>query len=305
MGAHSESKLIVIAGPTASGKSALALRLAKTLDAEIISADSQQVYRYFDVGTAKPSASELAEIRHHLVSVVEPTEPFSAAQFQKLADAAIEDIRRRSKRVVVVGGTGLYMRVLLHGLISAPPADSALRRELEAEASTKGRDALHRRLSEIDPESAAAVKPTDLVRIVRALEIHQLTGIRASEYRQRHRFLHDRHQFALYVLSPPRAELYRAIDQRAERMFHGGLLDEVESLLDRGFRDASPMHSVNYVQALAVIERRMTLEEGIASASQQARRYAKRQMTWFRREAGARYISPPYAELLEAPSDRE
>ncbi len=300
MGAHSESELVVVAGPTASGKTALALRLAKRLDAEIVSADSQQVYRYFDIGTAKPSASELAEVCHHLVSVIEPTESFSAAQFQKLADAAIEEIRGRSRRVVVVGGTGLYLRVLLHGVISAPPANPALRRELEAEASARGREALHQWLSEVDPESAAAVKPTDLVRVIRALEIYQATGVRASEYRQKHRFLPDRHRFALYVLSPPRSELYRAIDQRAVAMFRGGLLGEVESLVERGFRDATPMRSVNYVQALAVIERRMTLDEAIASASQQARRYAKRQMTWFRREAGARYISPPYSELASA-----
>ena len=292
-----QSDLVVLAGPTASGKTALALRLAKRLDAEIVSADSQQVYRYFDIGTAKPTASELAQVRHHLISVVDPAERFSAAQFQALADAAIKDIRRRSKCALVVGGTGLYLRILLHGIISAPAANLDLRRELEAEAAQKGREALHRRLAQVDPLSAEAVKPTDLVRIIRSLEIHRATGVPASQYRQQHQFLEDRYRFALYVLSPPRAELYRAIDQRAKAMFAGGLLEEVRWLVQRGFRNAPPMSSMNYAQAIAAIEGRMGLEEAISSAAQQARRYAKRQLTWFRAEANAKHIEPPYVEL--------
>ena len=295
-----ETDLIVLAGPTASGKTALALRLAQKLDAEIVNADSQQVYRYFDIGTAKPRAVELAQVRHHLISIVDPDEAFSAAHFQRRADAAIEEIRLRSRRVLVVGGTGLYLRILLHGVISVPAANPALRRELEAEAAQHGREALHRRLAQVDPVSAAAVQPTDLVRIIRALEIYQGTGVPVSEHRQRHQFLENRYRFALYVLCPPRAELYRAIDERAKAMFAGGLLDEVRSLVGKGFRSAAPMASVNYVQALAVVEGRMGLESAIASASQHARRYAKRQLTWFRREAGAMHIAPPYAELEAA-----
>ncbi len=293
----SAAELIVLAGPTASGKTALALRLAERLGAEIVSADSQQVYRYFDIGTAKPTATELARVRHHLVSIAEPNERFSAAQFQSLADAAIGDVRKRGRRVLVVGGTGLYLRILLHGVISAPGANAELRQQLEEEAARKGTAALHQRLAQVDPATAAAVKPTDLVRIIRALEIHQSTGVPVSEQRRRHGFMENRYPFALYVLSPPRDELYRAIDERAKAMFAGGLLDEVRSLVQRGFRDAAPMRSVNYVQALAVVEGRLSLDEGIASAAQQARRYAKRQLTWFRKEAGARHLSPPYAEL--------
>jgi tRNA dimethylallyltransferase len=295
--APSEAELILLAGPTASGKTALALRLAERLGAEIVSADSQQVYRYFDIGTAKPSAAELARVRHHLVSVVEPNERFSAAQFQRLADAAIAEIRSRAKRVLVVGGTGLYLRILLHGVISAPGANTKLRQQLEEEAARKGTAALHQQLAQVDPATAAEVKPTDLVRIIRALEIHQSTGMAVSEQRRRHRFMENRYPFVLYVLSPPRDELYCAIDERAKAMFAGGLLDEVRSLVQRGFRDAAPMRSVNYVQALAVVEGRMRLEEGIASAAQQSRRYAKRQLTWFRKEPGARHLSPPYGEL--------
>lgn len=290
----SRPRLTVIAGPTASGKTALAIEVARKLGAEIVSADSQQVYRGFDIGTAKPSAEELAQVPHHLLSVAEPDETFSAARFQSLADAAIADITSRGKRVVVAGGTGLYLRILLHGVVPAPPAAPEIRARLEEEAQRLGREHLHQRLSAIDPETAARVKPTDLVRIVRALEIHELTGTTASQFRNEHRFAEDRYPFDLYVLDPPREELYRRIDQRAARMFREGLLDEVRDLVARGYRDATPMGSVGYVQALAQLEGRLTLEEAIAQTARESRRYAKRQLTWFRREPGARFIQPPY-----------
>lgn len=290
----SRPRLTVIAGPTASGKTALAIEVARKLGAEIVSADSQQVYRGFDIGTAKPSAEELAQVRHHLVSVADPDETFSAARFQSLADAAIADITSRGKRVVVAGGTGLYLRILLHGVVPAPPAAPEIRARLEEEAQRLGREHLHQRLDAIDPETAARVKPTDLVRIVRALEIHELTGTTASQFRNEHRFAEDRYPFDLYVLDPPREELYRRIDERAARMFREGLLDEVRDLVARGFRDTAPMGSVGYVQALAQLEGRLTLEEAIAQTARESRRYAKRQLTWFRREPGARFIQPPY-----------
>jgi len=290
-------KLVVLAGPTGSGKTALALQIARRLNAEIVNSDSQQVYRYFDIGTAKPSPLELAEVPHHLISIIEPSELFSAAEFQKLADEAIARISSRGKRVLVVGGTGLYLRVLLHGLMPAPPADRDLRNRLQERAATEGKAALYRELAEVDPESAAEIEPGDLLRIIRALEIHQVSGVTASEYRRRHGFSQQRYPYELYVLSPPREALYGRIDERARAMFEGGLVEEVESLVQRGFRDAAPMRSVNYAQALAMVEGRMSRDEAIASAAQEARRYAKRQLTWFRREAGARFIAPPYAEL--------
>ena len=288
------SPLIVIAGPTASGKTALAIEVARRIDAEIVSADSQQVYRDFDIGTAKPTAEERTQVPHHLIDVADPMETFSAARFQQLADDAIKEIASRGKRVVVVGGTGLYLRILLHGVVPAPPAAPELRRALEAEAAEKGREALHARLAGIDPETASWVKPTDLVRIVRALEIHALTGTTASQFRREHQFAEDRYRFDLFVLDPPRDELYRRIDERTRKMFEHGLVEEVRSLLARGYRDAAPMKSVGYAQALAHVDGTLSLEDAIAQAARETRRYAKRQLTWFRRETGARFIQPPY-----------
>ena len=286
--------LTVISGPTASGKTRLAIALAQRIGAEIVNADSQQVYRVFDIGTAKPSTEELRTVPHHLVSVVDPLESFSAARFQQLADEVIAEIAARGRRIIVVGGTGLYVRVLLHGVVPAPPAEADLRRALEEEARRIGREALHRRLAEIDPETAAQVKTSDLVRIVRALEIHALTGTTASRFRREHRFAEDRYPYRLFVLDPPRDELYRAIDERTRRMFGEGLLEEVRSLVARGYREAAPMRSVDYAQALACLEGSLSLEEAMADAARATRRYAKRQLTWFRREPGAQFLRPPW-----------
>ncbi|CAM4020197.1 tRNA (adenosine(37)-N6)-dimethylallyltransferase MiaA [Corallococcus sp. ZKHCc1 1396] len=293
--AETRVPLTVIAGPTASGKTALAIAWAREAGGEIVSADSQQVYRAFDIGTAKPSLEELSAVPHHLVSVVDPLEPFSAAEYQRRADAAIADITSRGRPVFVVGGTGLYLRVLLHGVVDAPGALPALRAELEAVASEQGREAVHRRLAEVDPETAAKLPPQDLVRVIRALEIHAQTGIPASEFRRAHAFAPDRYAFRLFVLNPPRDALYAAINTRAEALFAQGLVEETRALLEQGYADAAPMRSVGYVQARAVVEGRMTREEAILDTAQETRRYAKRQLTWFRREPGAVFLTPPYA----------
>ena len=286
--------LTVIAGPTASGKTALAIEVARRQGAEIVSADSQQVYRFFDIGTAKPSLQERAAVPHHLVSCVDPTEAFSVARFQSLADVAIDDITRRGRRVVVVGGTGLYVRVLLHGVVEAPGKDEALRRSLEAFADEAGDEALHRQLEAVDPASAARLPVADRVRIIRALEISRLTGRPASAWRAEHRFVADRYAYRLWVLDPPRPALYAAIDARTRSMFDRGLVGEVRGLLERGWRDTAPMGAVGYAQALECLEGRLTVEEAVAQTAQATRHYAKRQWTWFKRERGAIFVPPPY-----------
>lgn len=290
----SVSPLWILAGPTASGKSALAIALAQQWNAEIVSADSQAVYRYFDIGTAKPTPEQLAVAPHHLVSVVEPTETFSAASFQKLADAAIAGISQRGRKVIIVGGTGLYLRALLHGLVEAPSADAQLRAQLTEEAERLGNQALHDRLAKVDPSSAAKLNVADRVRIIRALEIEALTGIPASRRRAEHGFGRERYPFKLTVLNPPREAMYEAINQRAKAMFKAGLVEETRALVARGFRDTAPMRSVGYVQALGVIDGAMTEAEAIADTAQKTRHYAKRQLTWFRKEQNAEFIEPPF-----------
>lgn len=282
--------ITVIAGPTASGKTALAIEVAQRLNAEIVSADSQQVYRYFDIGTAKPSAAELAAVPHHLISCVEPLAEFSAAHYQRMADAAIADIESRGRRVVVVGGTGMYLRILLHGVVEAAGSDAALRAQLETQESVE----LHHRLQQVDPDTAARLPVADRVRIIRALEIHQLTGKPASVHRAAHAFAADRYRHRLWVLAPDRESLYTAINARAQRLFDSGLLEETKSLVERGFRHAAAMRSVGYAQALACLYGTMTVPAAIADTAMKTRNYAKRQFTWFKKERSAQFVAPPY-----------
>ena len=297
-------ELIVIAGPTASGKSALAVELALRMDAEILSADSQQVYRHFDIGTAKPTLEEQRGVRHHLISVVDPLEPFSAGQYQRLADEAIREIHGRGKPVLVVGGTGLYLRVLLHGVMHAPPVDATLRASLHQEAAQLGADALHRRLAQVDPVTAKMHPPSDVLRVVRALELFLQTGRAASVLRDEHRFGEARYRHRFYVLQPAREDLYRAIDARTRGLYESGLVEETRRLVEAGFRHTAPMKSVGYRQALDVVEGRTLEGEAEASTAQQTRRYAKRQGTWFRGQANAQVLTPPYEEALEAVTRR-
>lgn len=289
--------LTIVAGPTGAGKTALAVELAERLDAEIVSADSQSVYRYFDIGTAKPTAEELSRVPHHLVSIVDPTEEFSAVRWAELAGASIQDIRARGRRVLIVGGTGLYIRVLLHGIVDVPPTAS-VRPSLVREWKQLGPEWMHRRLATVDPESAARLPVNDVMRVIRALEIRMLTGQKASDVRRAHQFAPARYSFTLWFLDPGPA-LEERLAQRTRAMFEGGLVEETERLVAAGYRDTAPMKSVGYRQALAVVDGQMTRAEAEAATLLETRRYAKRQRTWFRREEGTRFIAPPYAAVWE------
>jgi tRNA dimethylallyltransferase len=251
------------------------------------------VYRHFDLGTAKPDAAQLARVPHHLVSVVEPNEPFSAARWVALADAAIAGIVRRGRRVLVVGGTGLYVRALLHGLTDTPPSPD-VRQALEDEARRLGPEAMHRRLAKVDPAAAAKLAVADVLRVVRALEIHATTGTPPSELRAAHAFRAARYPARIHFLDPPREELEQRLASRTRWMFERGLVKETARLVDGGFRESAPMRSVGYRQALAVLDGEMTEEQAERETFLESRRYAKRQRTWFRREPGTRFVPPPY-----------
>jgi tRNA dimethylallyltransferase len=275
-------RILVICGPTASGKSDLALELARRLDGEIISADSMQVYRGLDIGTAKPAPEQLAEIPHHLIDVVDPDQPFSAADFAEAADAAVRDISSRSKRAIVVGGTGLYIRALLKGLVDSPGGAVEFRQGLHEEARSLGNEALLERLRQVDPQSAERIHPNNLVRVIRALEVFHLTGIPLSRYQQEHGFTKERYPSLQIAIQVDRGDLYKRIDARVERMLAGGLLDEVRGLLFDGWSpDAKALCSIGYKEIVAHLGGAYPLDEAVRLIKRDSRHYAKRQLTWF------------------------
>lgn len=275
-------KLLIICGPTASGKSDLALRLAHGLDAEIVNADSMQVYRGLNIGTAKPTPEQRAEIPHHLINIVDPNQLFSAADFADAADAAIRDIIARGKRVVVVGGTGLYIRALLKGLVDSPGGTVEMRAALQEEAGRIGNSAMLEKLRLVDPELAAGLHPNNLVRIIRALEVQQLTGIPLSRYQKEHAFSARRYESLQIGLKVERAELYQRIDRRVDQMLAAGLMEEVRALLAAGFgRELKAMCSIGYKESTAHIFGEMSLEDAVCRIKRDTRHYAKRQLTWF------------------------
>jgi tRNA dimethylallyltransferase len=276
-------KILVICGPTASGKSELASRMARELDAEIINADSMQIYRGMDIGTAKPTPVQCEEIRHHLIDVADPDRLFSAADFAQTADEAIAEITGRGKRVIVVGGTGLYIRALLKGLVDSPSGAGEIRRELQTEAHELGNEAMLERLRQVDPESAARIHTNNLVRIIRALEVYRLTGIPLSRYQQAHGFSGQRYDSLQIGIQIERSELYRRINERVDTMVKEGLMDEVRGLLTAGYGpDLKAMRAIGYKEAAACLAGVYSPEEAIRLIKRDTRRYAKRQLTWFK-----------------------
>lgn len=283
--------LVVVAGPTASGKSALAVELARRLGGEVVNADSQQVYRGLDRGTAKPSLAERGAVAHHLLDVAEPGDGMDARRWAALADAAVAGIAARGALPLVVGGTGLYVRALLHGLAPAPGRDPALRAELEAQAAREGRAALHRRLAAVDPAAAARIGPNDLVRIVRALEMGA-GGRTQSEAFAAHRFAPARYRTRLLALDPQRPELHARIEARAPALFEG-LLDEARLLLARRGGVLPERLPIGYAEAAEVLAGRLEAAEALRRVVVAHRRYARRQVIWLRREPGVEWLRPP------------
>ena len=290
-------KIVIVLGPTAVGKTELALAVAQRVNAEIVNADSQQVYRYLDIGTGKPSKPERERVRHHLIDVVNPDEDFNAALYRQLAAASIDEIHKRGAKVLVSGGTGLYLKALTGGLFSGPSQDTELRANLEREIAQIGLAALYDRLIAIDPGANTKIHPNDRQRIVRALEVYQSTGRPLSEWQNEHRFQEEAFQVLKIGLVRPRAELYDLINERSESMIRAGLLDEVRGLMERGYElDLKPLRSVGYRQMGEVIEGIKGLPEAIAEMKQETRRLAKRQLTWFRSDPEIRWFHPEKQE---------
>jgi len=296
--------LVVITGPTGVGKTEVAVRLASRLRVEVVSADSRQVYRGMDVGTAKPTGEQRAAVPHHLVDVVNPDERYNAARFRAEAREAISAILERGKLPLVVGGTGLYIRALLRGLLPAPPADPEVRRELKAFLEREGVEALHSRLGEVDSEAARRIHPRDPVRIIRALEIHRLTGAplgTPTHWRQ------SRPEWAtlLVGLTRPRPSLYAALDARVERMVAGGLEEETRCLLDAGHSPALPaLQGIGYRHFVRVIQGPWSEADAIRLMKRDTRQYAKRQWTWFAGEPGIRWVDVEAAGGIEGAAEQ-
>ena len=282
-----------IVGPTGAGKSALAMAVAERANCEIVNADSRQFYRGMDLGTAKPSAEDRRLVPHHLIDVRDPDESLDVAEFAQLARASIDDIAARGRSPLVVGGSGLYLRVIRGGIFSGPAASAEIRDRLAKVAAEQGITHLHQKLREIDPEAANRIGVNDLYRIVRALEVFELTGETISAHQRRHRFADIGYDTLTVGVEVERKKLYEAIDSRFDAMLAAGLVEEVRALVEAGYSPGKPpLSTIGYKQIAAYLRREIALDEAVTLAKQESRRLAKRQLTWFRRESEIVWLDP-------------
>ncbi|MCK4847132.1 MAG: tRNA (adenosine(37)-N6)-dimethylallyltransferase MiaA [Deltaproteobacteria bacterium] len=284
-------KVVLIVGPTAIGKSHLGLELALRFNGEIISADSVQVYKGLDIGSAKAVAKDLAQVPHHMIDIVAPNEGYSAADFALEARAIIEDISSRGKSVFIVGGTGLYIRALIGGLFECPGKDEAYRAELLERSKREGRLALHAELAIVDAKSAERIHPNNIHRLIRALEVYRITGRPMSEMHDEHAFSDDIFETLTIGLNKDRSVLYGGINARVDAMMEAGLLEEVEGLLDAGFgRELKSMQTLGYKEMAGYIAGELNLGEATELLKKNTRNFAKRQITWFGKDAAIKWF---------------
>lgn len=297
-----QKPLIILTGPTAVGKTKLSISLAKAVNGEIISADSMQVYRHMDIGSAKVTPEEMDGVPHHLIDVLEPEEEFNVVVFQKLAKEALTGIYERGHIPIIVGGTGFYIQALLYDIdFTENDGDTAIRRELEKLAQTQGAGCLHQMLQEIDPESAAAIHQNNVKRVIRAIEFYRQTGKKISLHNEQEREKQSPYQFLYYVLDTDRKTLYERIDRRVDLMMEHGLVDEVKHLADMGCtRDMVSMQGLGYKEILDYLSGEIPLEEAVYILKRDTRHFAKRQITWFKRERDVRWL-----ELEQFQNDRK
>ena len=288
---NAEYPLIVIVGPTASGKTSLALKLAAEFDGEIVSCDAVAVYRGLDVGSAKPTAAERARVRHHAIDILDADEPSTAGDYARAARASLEEIKARGRLPIVTGGTGLYLRALLEGLAPAPARDEELRGRLRDRAAGQGSEYLHRLLKRVDPTAAAMIHPNDVPKMIRSLEVTLAARQPQSEQWRAGRDPLQGFRVLQMGLNPSRGMLYARINERAARMFDEGLLEETQAARARYGDECRTLGSLGYAQAAAMLRGEMTRAQAIAAAQQGHRNYAKRQMTWFRRDKRIEWLA--------------
>lgn len=289
----SKKPIIILTGPTAVGKTDASIALAKTIGGEIISADSMQVYKKMDIGSAKIKKEEMQGIRHYLIDCLEPDEEFHVARFQEMAKEALSEIYAKGKIPIVVGGTGFYIQALLYDIdFSEGNEDTTFRKEMEAFVNEFGVEALHKRLEEVDPESAKAIHANNTKRVIRALEYYHQTGKKISLHNEEERKKESPYNFVYFVLNDEREHLYKRIEKRVDLMLEEGLLDEVQRLKDLGYgRNMVSMQGIGYKEILAFLEEECTLEEAVYILKRDTRHFAKRQLTWFRREKDVTWIN--------------
>ena len=292
--------IFVIAGPTATGKTDLAVVAAQALDAEIVGADSMQVYRHMNIGTATPTDDDLRGIPHHMINVVNPDEAYDVAAYIAQADRVIARIATGGRRVLLVGGTGLYIRVLLHGLQEGPPPDPVLRDEITAKARKTGWPALHKDLAALDPETALRLHPNDGARILRALEVVRQSGVPISKWQDDHAFKEDRYPATIVGLDQPRELLHARINDRVERMISDGFTSEVESLIEAGYPPSlKPMQALGYKRMCEYLAGVLSRDEATEKTKTDTRRLARRQRKWFNGEPGLEWINPTEDKIIE------
>ncbi len=285
-----KEKLVVLIGPTAVGKTKLSIELAKKYNGEIISGDSMQIYKEMDIGTAKITNSEMEGIPHHLIDIKEPDEGFSVAEFQELVRGEISEITARGKLPIIVGGTGLYIQSVIYDYqFSDAPSDESVRKELEARAAIEGNESLHLELRQVDPISADKIHPNNIRRVIRALEVYHCTGKTISEYQDK-QDPELMYETVIIGLTMEREILYERINKRVDLMIEEGLLSEVEKLYNRGLKDCQSIQAIGYKEIYEFFENRITLERAIEQLKQNSRRYAKRQLTWFRNKMNVNWF---------------
>ncbi len=284
--------LLILTGPTAVGKTAVSIRLARALGGEIISADSMQIYRYMDIGTAKITPEEMEGVPHHLVDEILPDEPYNVYEFKKRALDALEGIYQRGRIPVLVGGTGFYIQALLYDVeFAKEEGEKEYRRELEEYARQMGNEALHRKLAEVDPDSAAVIHPNNIKRTIRALEYFHETGRPISVHNANQRKRESPYQFLYIVLTMDRKKLYERINARVDQMVEQGLWQEARELLDRGYsRDLVSMQAIGYKELFPCLDGNISEEEAVEQLKKDTRHFAKRQLTWFRRERDVLFL---------------